>query len=83
MSYTFYTDPGHGWLEVPVSELVALGIADKISAYSYRDGAMAYLEADCDLTRFAIAKGWQSIPDSVVSIYQETTPIRNYNRFYI
>ena len=35
--YTFYEDPGHGWLAVPMEQLVKLGIADKISSCSYRD----------------------------------------------
>jgi hypothetical protein len=30
--------------------LVALGIADKISTYSYQNGANAFLEEDCDLS---------------------------------
>lgn len=70
--YTMHTDPGHGWLEVSVSELRSLGIADKITHYSYlsRDGNTAYLEEDCDLTTFALAKGWK--PDG-------TAPIREAN----
>jgi hypothetical protein len=57
-TYRFIEDPGHGWLEVPVTELQALGIADKISGYSYvsRDGRTAYLEEDCDATKFIAAK---------------------------
>ncbi len=59
MSYRFITDPGHGWLEVPMAELVELEIAHKISKHSYmsRDGKMAYLEEDCDAPRFNDAKG--------------------------
>lgn len=59
-TYTFFHDPGHGWLAVPRSELQALGIEGSISRYSYqsRDGATCYLEEDCDYARFAIAKGW-------------------------
>ena len=33
--YTFYEDPGHGWLKVPMTELVDLGVAGTISSYSY------------------------------------------------
>lgn len=50
--YDFFFDPGHGWLKVPKSELVALGIVDKISSYSYLRGDYAYLEEDCDATLF-------------------------------
>ena len=58
--YRFISDPGHGWLEVPLSELVELGIAQEISSFSYqsKDGNLVYLEEDCDLGRFADAKGW-------------------------
>lgn len=44
-----FADPGHAWAAVPVAELVELGIAHKISAYSYRKREVAYLEEDCDL----------------------------------
>lgn len=46
---TLHTDPAHGWAEVPLSLVDSLGIADKISHYSYTDGKNAYLEEDCDL----------------------------------
>ena len=45
-----FEDPGHGWARIAKSRLVKLGIADKISSYSYQRGAMAFLEEDCDLT---------------------------------
>ena len=47
--YMFYQDPGHGWVKVFVKELEQLGIADKISSFSYRRKDFAYLEEDCDL----------------------------------
>jgi hypothetical protein len=46
--HTFYNDPGHGWLAVKVADLFLLGIAHKISTYSYMRGLTAYLEEDCD-----------------------------------
>ena len=51
---TFISDPGHGWLEVPMQMVRDLGIAHKISGYSYVDKskAMAYLEEDCDADVF-------------------------------
>lgn len=45
-----FSDPGHGWVRFPKARLVKLGIADKISTYSYQNGANAFLEEDCDLT---------------------------------
>lgn len=81
--YRFIQDPGHGWLEVPRAELEALGIADDISRYSYqsRDGATAYLEEDCDMSRFYAAKGWTGATAPVVEVYQENTFIRLLPQF--
>ena len=41
-------DPGHAWLSVPLSLVRALGIADRISNYSYMRDGRAYLEEDRD-----------------------------------
>lgn len=54
--YTFYEDPGHGWLEVSKQELKDLGITDDISKYSYMKGQLAYLEEDSDLGVFIRAR---------------------------
>jgi hypothetical protein len=54
-TYTFHTDPGHGWLEVPMTDIDRLGLASKISRYSYRKGETAYLEEDCDASLFVEA----------------------------
>lgn len=45
-----FSDPGHGWVRFPKKRLIKLGIADKISTYSYQNGQNAFLEEDCDLT---------------------------------
>jgi hypothetical protein len=52
LTYSFYSDPGHGWLHVKLDELVELGIQDKISHYSYIRGNDVYLEEDCDMSTF-------------------------------
>ena len=54
-SYKFHSDPGHGWLQVPRSEIGKLGIEDEISSYSYQCRDSVYLEEDCDLYRFVKA----------------------------
>lgn len=51
-TYIWAVDAGHEWLAVKKQELVELGIADKISSYSYEKGATAYLEGDCDAAVF-------------------------------
>jgi len=50
--FQHYTDPGHGWIKVPVKLLKSLGIEGKISTYSYRLGEYAYLEEDSDASLF-------------------------------
>jgi len=84
-TYTFFDDPGHGWLEVPLQELIDLGIASAISQYSYikmRQGTpLVYLEEDCDYAIFARAMAMAGKQFKYESIYQENTPIRNYANY--
>jgi hypothetical protein len=61
LTYKFYSDPGHGWLQVKLDELVELGIQDKISHYSYIKGDTVYLEEDCDMSTFMNAMEAQGI----------------------
>ena len=78
----FFEDPGHGWLEVPLAQVAALGITNKISGYSYRKGTMAYLEEDCDASVFleAFREQYGTAP-AYDRVYQDPTPIRQYARF--
>ena len=55
ISIKVFADPGHAWARFPKAKLVALGIADKISTYSYQNGANAFLEEDCDLSVLVVA----------------------------
>ncbi len=55
MKFKFYNDPGHGWLAVSRALLNKLGIANRISAFSYQKGDMVYLEEDCDARIFILA----------------------------
>lgn len=89
-TYRFIHDPGHGWLEVTEKELLALGIAHAISAFSFTTGprpggasALVYLEEDCDLGRFAAAKGWtqRDAWGNWRDEYQEETFIRALPRY--
>ena len=75
---TFYEDPGHGWLAVPVKELVKLGIAGEISRYSYqsRNGRVAYLEEVCDMSRYLRAAGLYFPIQGMKTIYHEDNRIR-------
>ncbi len=78
-SLRMISDPGHGWLEVPISELTRLGIAKQISPYSYRVGRMAYLEEDSDAGKYLDALKAAGEPrPKIIEVYQEYTPIRDY-----
>lgn len=82
--YTFFADAGHAWLKVKKSELFNLGIAEKISSYSYQYCEYAYLEEDCDLTTFVNAIGrdtWQSIKDRIPLKISEFSRIRHYPHY--
>lgn len=84
-SYTFYCDPGHGWLKVSFKEIKALGIEDKITAHSYMrynknaHGWDIYLEEDCDATLFYEAK--KARGEEIKPVYkysQKSSKIRSY-----
>ncbi|NDH69772.1 MAG: hypothetical protein EBY22_18140 [Gammaproteobacteria bacterium] len=55
ISIKVFADPGHAWARFPKAKLVQLGIADKISTYSYQNGTNAFLEEDCDLSVLVVA----------------------------
>ena len=50
--FDFISDPGHGWVKVPKTMLSDLMISEEVSHYSYMRGTYAYLEEDCDASRF-------------------------------
>jgi hypothetical protein len=91
----WHSDPGHAWLEVSKSKLVKLGIANKISPYSYQKGAKVYLEEDCDVIIFFNAYfkdlDWYKNEDfknevrAIESKVYKTdyAPIRNYQSYSI
>jgi hypothetical protein len=53
-TYTFYSDPSHGWLKVERKEIEE--IKNQISRFSYqkvtKTGDFVYLEEDCDAPKF-------------------------------
>jgi hypothetical protein len=81
--YTFFSDPGHGWAKVKRSELASLGIADKISGYSYQRGEFVYLEEDCDLSTFVSAKNQldQHVEFKGSTCRFKQSKIRSYDRY--
>ena len=56
LTLDYVQDPGHGWLAADRQHLRIFGLLDKISAYSYQDGAdLVWLEEDCDAPRYVRA----------------------------
>lgn len=62
MKLDFYSDPGHGWLCVPLELLNWMGLLDQITTYSYMRGGNAYLEEDRDASTFIGACKAMGIP---------------------
>lgn len=78
-----YEDPAHGWLAVPFSWLEALGIVNQVSCCSYRRGATAYLEEDCDAPLFrqtAEKHGFRLFVDYLHT--NDRSVIRSYPSFW-
>ena len=77
-----YSDAGHAWAKVKKSVLVNLGIADKITRYSYQRGDYAFLEEDCDLTTLCMALNAQ---DTRLKFVEKPSTrdskIRSYERY--
>jgi hypothetical protein len=80
--YVLHTDPGHGWLAVKRRELKELGIADRITTYSYARGTTAYLEEDCDLATFFTAYREKHGQDPEYrTSYRERSAIRSFDPY--
>ncbi len=79
--YTFFSDPGHGWIQVPLQEIERLGI--RPSPYSYRDDSYGYLEEDCDYSLWIKAKQANDEPFTVKEIASdEDSFVRNLPHFF-
>lgn len=77
----FIHDPSHGWLEVPMKDVKALGIRSAISSFSFIDGDNAYLEedGDCGVYFRAVERNGLTPPD-IVSVVVDHFD-RNKERF--
>lgn len=66
-----------------MTEIKNLGLAQKISAYSYRKGGDAFLEEDCDMSLFikALSATGQAFKFNEVHTNYDS-PVRNYSSFY-
>ena len=77
-----FEDPGHGWARFPKARLEKLGIADKISSYSYMRGDQAFLEEDCDLAVLVGALKQRGYTVKFLSSHtNRQSKIRNYAHY--
>lgn len=84
MNIQYYCDPGHGWMKVKRSLLIELGIADKISGYSYQRDDMAYLEEDCDAGLLLRTLDSRGIKWTLKQSHSnKSSRIRNYRRYEV
>jgi hypothetical protein len=83
-TFDYIQDGGHGWVKVPLSLLLDLGIHSQISTYSYLRKSFAYLEEDCDLARFfdAFNARFGTDPQLRSRIAREKqSKVRGYDRY--
>jgi hypothetical protein len=83
MKLSFYSDPGHGWLAVPLELLDRLQLLDRVSGYSYLRGRLAPLEEDCDASLFLAAARDAGIAVTFRDIHcaDRHSRIRNYDPY--
>lgn len=85
LTYTWISDSGHAWLQVSIDEVNILGIAGKISEYSYINGETVYLEEDCDAGLFIEALKERLPPTEHVTFrgtyINGDAPCRQFKRF--
>lgn len=82
LHYTFHTDPGHGWLEVPIGDLFQVGLdVHDFSECSFRRDGRLFLEEDLDAGVFI--KAAQAAGHTVTFVEENTDDdhwIRNLRR---
>lgn len=85
-TFIFHTDCGHGWLQVPIKDLVELELLREISRCSYCDEESVYLEEDRDAPIFINKfmeknKDWKIDSGIEYIDHGDRAPCRNYNHY--
>ena len=77
-----YQDPAHGWIKCSIGLLYGLGIADKISRYSYRRNESVYIEEDGDFYTLLSAAEIQGLDIVLRSKHTDKySRIRSYKQY--
>lgn len=74
-TYQFFADEGHGWMRVPIKEILDLGIGAHISNFSFMDDDYVYLEEDCDAGFFIKTK--EKLDEKVDLDFIEVSDFKN------
>ena len=80
-TFVFYSDSGHGWLEVDREDLIELSLEKEITGFSYQDGEKVYLEEDCDAPLFVKVYELKYGKIMYREVYQEDCFIRNLQHY--
>lgn len=78
---TSTSDPGHGWLRVPVQLISKTDVYHRISEFSYIDKNFVYLEEDCDAGLVIKSLESQGYKLEIKHRNVERTNIRNKARY--
>ena len=81
LTLNFHNDGGHGWVACKKDLVIALGIANDISRYSYQRGGTAYLEEDYDMPILMRAIEARGVRVVLRDKYRDQSPIRGYQSF--
>lgn len=77
-----YSDPSHAWAKIKRQVLINLGIANKVSRYSYQYKDNVYLEEDCDLFLLHQTLDAQGVRLKYVEKHTDkASRIRSYERY--
>ncbi len=83
MKFNYYTDAGHGWIAVKRELLNSLGLANRITPFSYMKGQTVYLEEDQDAALFLNVLKDSGVVYKLVEKYRNRSPIRNYSNYSV
>lgn len=74
-TYTFHTDPGHGWLAVPIEDVTESGIEPTRCSFHNPASSTVFLEEDIDAPAFLAARAAAGHPaPTITERYHHSRP---------